>query len=62
MPPPVLIGLLEFAHGSVEENQNPMKKWRGRGTPAGGKEGSDFQKGEFLRGHKKPPHFEGRGG
>jgi hypothetical protein len=40
---PVSMGLLACAYGIVEESQNPMKKWRGRGAPAGDGRGADFR-------------------
>jgi len=40
---PISMGLLLCTYGTVEENQNPMKKWRGRGTPSGNKGGADFR-------------------
>jgi hypothetical protein len=40
---PVSMRLLACAYGAVEENQNPMKKWRGWGAPAGDGGGADFR-------------------
>jgi len=37
------MGLLACAYGIVQESQNPMKEWRGRGAPAGGGRGADFR-------------------
>ena len=36
---PISIKLLKGTYGTVDENQNPMKKWRGRGPLFGCKGG-----------------------
>jgi len=40
---PISIRLLVCMPGRVEENQNPMKKWRGSGAPSAYKEGADYR-------------------